>query len=510
MSCDTGGTVALWSSFQQQAKSLATRNAISSNSGEITFEELYVAADRFAVSLAEAGVREGDVVALAVPNSLSLVPAALALMRLSCVVGLVSPNYRASELGAIARGVRPHCFLVAAPLAKVLDRSVIGDGARVIDIPLVGDELKLVFSSIPGSQPMLAASDAERASRVPSDAALLKFTSGSTGIPKGIVWTAANVMAEAENVVATLELTPEDRSVAAIPIVHSYGFDLSVLPLLLAGCGLTLRDQFVPRRIVADLASEDTTVFLGVPSMYRLLLQTHLASIPDLSHIRYFLSGTAHLSADFIRAFHDRFGVPICQHYGSSETGAATNHVPSEVLAHPASVGLPMRNVQLAIIDEAGQPVPSGTEGEVVVKSGAVAQGYVMGQPEGRVVLRNGEFRTGDLGIIGEDGYVYVTGRKDELINVGGFNVSPHEVTQVLESFPAVREAAVIGVRDAIGGSVVYAAVSLDSFATEQEILTHCRQHLADYKVPRRIDIITELPRGPSGKIKLRPADMAP
>lgn len=509
MSRDAGTPPSLWSFFQQHTRSLVTRNAITMSSGELTFEELYSAADRFAASLEQEGVADGSIVALALPNSLSFVPAALALMRLSCVVGLVSPNYRASELGAIVQGVRPHCFLVADPLAKVLGQSTIGGGARAVDLPLVGDELKLVFSSIPGSQPTPAASDADRASRVPSGAALLKFTSGSTGIPKGIVWTAANVMTEAENVVTTLELTPDDRSVAAIPIVHSYGFDLGVLPLLLAGCGLTLRDQFVPRRIIADLASRDTTVFLGVPSMYRLLLQTRLASVPDLSHIRYFLSGTANLSADFIRAFHGRFGVPICQHYGSSETGAATNHVPSEVLAHPASVGLPMRNVELAIIDEAGQPVPSGTEGEVVVKSGAVAQGYIMGQPADRVVLKDGEFRTGDLGMIGEDGYLYVTGRRDEVINVGGFNVSPYEVTQVLERFPAVREAAVIGVRDAIGGSVVYAAVSLDSPATEQEILRHCQQYLADYKVPRRIDIMTELPRGPSGKVRLREADIA-
>jgi len=507
MTRDAGSSAALWSSFQQRTRSLATRGAISTNSGEITFEDLYAVSDRFAVSLTQAGVREGSVVALALPNSLSFVPAALALMRLSCVIGLVSPNYRASELKSITRGVRPHGFLIAAPLGEALDRSIVGDGARAVDLTLVGDELGLVFPSGPASPPSTV-SDTGSVSRVHPDAVLLKFTSGSTGIPKGIVWTAANVLAEAQNVVATLELTPDDRLVTAVPIVHSYGFDLGVLPLLLEGSQLVLRDQFVPRRVVADLSSKDTTVFLGVPSMYRLLLQTRMASKPDLSHLRYLLSGTAHLSADFINEFHDRFAVPICQHYGSSETGAATNHVPSEVLTRPGSVGLPMRNVELEIVDEAGRSLPAGKEGEVVVRSGAVSKGYIMGEPEGRAVLQDGAFWTGDLGIIDESGYLTVTGRKDQVINVGGLKVSPYEVAHVLESFPAVREAAVVGVTDTIGGSVVYAAVSLDSPATEQEILTYCRQHLADYKIPRRIDVMTELPRGPSGKIQLRAADI--
>jgi long-chain acyl-CoA synthetase len=213
------------------------------------------------------------------------------------------------------------------------------------------------------------------------------------------------------------------------------------------------------------------------------------------------------LNADVIWDFHGRFGIPICQHYGSSETGAATNHVPAEVLAHPDSVGLPVVNVNVHVVGEDGAPLAAGKEGEVVVRSEAVAKGYVMGKPPGEVTLKNGEFWTGDLGVADGQGYLTVTGRIDEIINVGGFKVSPGEVVRVLEKFPAIREAAVMGVEDAIGGSVVYAAVSLDAVATESEILAYCHAHLADYKIPRRIDILDELPRGHSGTIRLPPTD---
>jgi len=508
MSGHIDSAAALWDSFQAKTRSLSSKNAVSTVAGDITFEELYASAERFTAALGGAGFADGSVTALALPNSISFAPAVLALWRLAGVVGLVSPNYRESEFKAIVEGVRPQCILTTAALAQKLDKNVLGEGAKSASLSLLGDDLELVFPSTESPPVTSAAADPELVAPAEPGAALLKFTSGSTGTPKGIVLTARNVLAEAENVVATLGLTPADRLVAPVPMVHSYGFDLGILPMLMSGAGLILRDHFIPRRAVADLATKDVTVFVGVPSMYKLLMQTHLSSVPDLSHIRFLLSGTANLHADFVRAFNDRFGVPLCQHYGSSETGAATNHVPSEVLAHPDSVGLPVKNVTVAVVGDDQQPLPPGAEGEIVVRSDAVALGYIMGKPEGGIGLKNGEFRTGDLGVIDDDGYITVMGRKDDVINVGGLKVSPHEVTRVLEGFPAVREAAVVGVEDPIGGRVVYAAVSLDGPATEQEIITYCQRHLADYKVPRRIEIMDELPRGPSGKIKLRATDI--
>ena len=303
----------------------------------------------------------------------------------------------------------------------------------------------------------------------------------------------------------TLDLTPEDRIYAPVPIFHSYGFDLGVLAMLFSGAPLILEEIFVPRKILSRLTAPEVTVFLGVPSMYRFLLEAAPPDPPDLSRLRYALSCTAPLYPDLIAAFYEKFNVPICQHYGSSETGAATTHLPQAVLDHPASVGVAMKNVTVLIVDEQGRELPAGQKGEVVVRSEAVAGGYAMGPVAESSPFTDGAFRMGDIGHLDADGFLYLHGRKDALINVGGLKVSPDEVTMVLESCPAVREAAVIGVRDAMGEEIVYAAVALRSALSEKELLAFCSSRLANYKVPRRLDIFEKLPRGPSGKIKIDP-----
>ena len=168
-----------------------------------------------------------------------------------------------------------------------------------------------------------------------------------------------------------------------------------------------------------------------------------------------------------------------------------------------------MSNVAVDIVDEDGRSLRAGTEGEIVVTSRAVARGYVMGQPGGRSAFRKEScYWTGDRGTMDGDGFIYVRGRVDDLINVGGFKVSPSEVTRVLQSDARVREAAVVGVKDSMGEISVYAAVTLRETVTETELVSFCRARLADYKVPRRIRICDELPRGPSGKIRVRPEDV--
>jgi long-chain acyl-CoA synthetase len=496
----------LWRHFSEIKRAFGTRRAISTPQTDLTFEDLYKAAEELALRLGHAGARTGDIIALSLPNSLAFVPALLALVRLSAVVALVSPLYRERELRTIMEGVQPACLLLGPGLAERWLQAIEAERTETIALPGVG-ELVLAFPARPSStQPAGVGMEA----RLPGGdgAALIKFSSGSTGIPKGVVLTADNLLAEARNVVATLAVTGTDCIYAPVPIFHSYGFDLGVLPMLTAGAQLVLREAFVPRRVLADISQREVSLFLGVPSIYRTFVETPLAAVPDLSHIRYLLSCTAPLHPDLIAAFHEKFRMQICQHYGSSETGAATTHDPAQVLAHPTSVGLPMANVQLLILDEHGRELEAGEEGEVVVKSKVVAAGYLMGQPAGEPKFVEDTFRTGDIGCVDLDGFLYLKGRLDDVINVGGLKVSPSEVVQVLETFPAVREAAVVGVQDAAGEEFVYAVVTLKRGATEQEILQHCQGRLSVYKVPRRIQIREEMPRGPSGKIKLDPKDM--
>jgi long-chain acyl-CoA synthetase len=444
----------LWEELHARTGDLGGRTAVSAPGAEITFAELWKAADSLAAWFAAAGIIEGDIVGLSLSNSPRFLETFLALCRLDATVALLSPQYRPGELQALVDGVRPAW--------------------------IVGEAL-------------------EPASRRParSTDALLKFSSGSTAVPKGIALSASNVLAEVENVVSTLGLGPGDRVLAAVPLFHSYGFDLGVLPTLYAGSTLVLEDAFVPRRTLAALGA--VTVFLGVPAQYRSFLAARVDPAPDLSGVRWLLSCTAPLAPEVVTAFNDRFGAPICQHYGSSEAGAVTTHVPSEVLSRPASVGRPMKGVRVTV----AQP-----EGEVVVESVAVAEGYVVGAPPGPSPFRDGAFWTGDIGEIDEDGFLTILGRRDALINVGGLKVSPAEVAATLEGHPAVREAAVVGVPDGHGDEVPYAVVALSGRADERELVAFCGSALAEYKVPRRIEIRDELPRTAAGKVRLRLEDL--
>ena len=322
-------------------------------------------------------MREGGVAGLALGNS-PLFPAAfLALCRLDATVALLPPQYGRSELKAIADRVGLSSIVAEAE-----------GGPRIAAaIPIAS------ASTADGLRVLVPRVDARPVSR---DEVLLKFSSGSTAEPKGIALSADNLLAEAENVTTTLELGPGDRILSGVPLFHSYGFDLGVLPTLYSGTTLLLEDAFVPRRTLRRLAYR-VAAFLGVPAQYRAFLTTQLDKLPDLSEVRWLLSCTAPLAPETVTEFMDRFGAPICQHYGSSETGAVTTHLPSEVAARPASVGRPMSGVEVSLVED-GRPVPPGSEGEVVVTSGAVARGYALGAPDGPSPLGDGIFRTGDIG----------------------------------------------------------------------------------------------------------------
>jgi long-chain acyl-CoA synthetase len=479
---------ALWEAFHARTKGLGDRTAVSTSTEELSFDALWAEANRLASLFVRAGVVEGAVAALAVRNSPRFVTAILALCRLDACVALLSPQYGPGELSAVVTGTGTACIVTDADLA-----------------PGIAAAVPIARSSAVGGHEVLFPANVKGGPA--RSAALLKFSSGSTAEPKGIALSAANVIAEVENVTRTLGLGEGDRVLAGVSLFHSYGFDLGVLPTLHAGSTLAHEDVFVPRRTLAALTDPNIAAFLGVPAQYRAFLATRVDAPPDLSGVQWLLSCTAPLAPEVVTAFIDRFGVPICQHYGSSETGAVTTHVPSEVHRRPASVGRPMAGVRVTVADPDGSALPPGAEGEVVVESDAVAGGYVLGAPPGRSPFRAGSFWTSDLGLMDEDGFLTVLGRRDALINVGGLKVSPAEVAATLEAHPAVREAAVVGVPDGQGDEVPYAVVALSGPADESDLIAHCRAALADYKVPRRIEIRDELPRTAAGKVRLTPGD---
>jgi long-chain acyl-CoA synthetase len=478
----------LWTVFRSTAAKSPTQVAVETGEGDLTFAEVVESAERLATRFRFLGIEPGSVVHLALPNGPEFLPTFLALRSMDVVVGLVSARYRDAELRAVTARMPPHAFVTSSRMIGVLERAI--DVAKTHPVATGADESELEVAVL---------RDAPVDRTGVEGLALVKFTSGSSGAPKGVGLTEQNLLAEALNLVGTLGITATDRILAPVPVSHSYGFDLALLPVVLTGARAVLRRSFIPREVLRDLAHPETSVFLGVPSMYRILSETDPSAVPDLSHVRYMLSCTAPLLPSLVQQCYERLGVPVCQHYGSSETGAATNHRPADVLARPGSVGLALHGVEVRILDDRGLPLPPGQEGEIAISSRAVARGYVTDEPhhanEAFVPGQDGtvEYRTGDLGVIDEDGFVYWQGRGDMVINVGGLKVYPSEVVQVLERCPSVSEARVFSAHDHSGEEVVHAAVTIRQSTREQDILAFCRRHLADYKVPRVIEIVESM-----------------
>jgi long-chain acyl-CoA synthetase len=396
------------------------------------------------------------------------------------MAALVTRALGAAELGAVANGLAPAVLVTVAEDAARIAAAT-GGSASALAPPLA----------------LVSCVRREREADL-TGIALVKLSSGSTGAPKAIALTHANVAAEAANVTAALALRPGDRVVAPVSLTHSYGFDLAVLAVLASGATVEQRPAFSPRRTLADMA--DATVYLGVPAIYRVVADAPVADPPDLAGARYLLSCTAPLPATLIRKFATRFGAPVCQHYGSSETGGITLHSPEQVLERPDSVGRAIGGVRVHVTDDTG---------ELVVEGPAVADGYVLGGPDGPSPLVRGTFRTGDLAEIDADGFIRVHGRRDSVINVGGLKVSPQEVSETLERHPAVRQAAVVGVSDGRGHEIVTAAVVLAHPVPDSELIAHCGLELTEHKVPRRIVVLDELPVGPTGKVRLSAGELA-
>jgi long-chain acyl-CoA synthetase len=496
----------LWDEFRKHAVRGTDRVAIEADGQSLTYRQLWATSEEAAAILSQTGVRTGSVVGLLVPNSLAFVPLFLAACRLGAVTALLPAQLGALELRHILEGIPFHSLLTSAEQAEKLGGEPLIRELKNFSTPLLSAGLCQAFPCSVSTAELIHSSPAATSGGL-SAMSVYKFTSGSTGKPKGVALTAANVLAEAENIVATLALTAEDRIFAPVPLAHSYGFDLGVLALLASGARLVLHSAFVPRRALAEISS-GATIFLGVPSMYRAFLESRLETTPDLRNVRYLLSCTAPLNPETIAAFHEKFRAPICQHYGSSEAGAVSTHMPEEILKRPNSVGRAMKNVELRVVDDRGRPVPAGVEGHIVVRSAAVAQGYVLGAPAGPSPLGNGQVRMGDLGVLDAEGFLEVRGRSDSMINIGGLKVWPEEVARVLEDHPAVREAVVFGVPTANGECCVGAVVAIRDVgavfrplpALEADLIVFCQSRLASFKVPRKIEIRSELRRGPTGK----------
>ncbi|HVM68113.1 MAG TPA: AMP-binding protein [Acidimicrobiales bacterium] len=430
--------------------------------GPLAWGDLVGRSETVAGRLARLGVRRGDPVLCSAPPSVELVVAHLAALRMGAVVVPANTAYGPAELGHIVADARPAAAIIDAP-------------ARVPGLPAVTPAVEADDGPVPALDGALGA-----------DAALIGYTSGTTGRPKGAVLTHANLLAGARSVGVAWRWSPEDRLVLALPLFHAHGLAVGVHGTLVSGASAEVLARFEVDAVL-DAVDAGATLLFGVPTMWGRLAASPRADV--LRRLRLCISGSAPLSPAAFARVREVSGQEVVERYGMTETLMLTSN-PVDGERRAGTVGVPLPGVNVRLADD----------GEVLVRGPAVFGGY-LGQPPGAAFTADGMFRTGDVGEWDAAGYLRIVGRTKELIISGGFNVYPREVEDVLVAHPAVAEAAVVGLPSDEWGEEVVAAVVLASDVAPDALVAWCRDRLAHFKCPRRVRAVPALPRNAMGKI---------
>ncbi|MFC8386682.1 long-chain fatty acid--CoA ligase [Nocardia sp. NPDC057272] len=480
--------------LKDSAERFPARPAVRLDDQVLTYAEFDDLSSRVAGWLRERGYTPGDRVAIMLPNVIAFPVIYYGVLRAGLIVVPMNPLLKQRE-------VRHHLedagakllFAWHAALPEVASAVVTCEASAVTVTE--GKLAEIV------SWPALV----EVTERDDEDTAVILYTSGTTGAPKGAELTHANLRANAAVTADTLlEATPEDVIMGCLPLFHSFGQTAGLNVAVLCGAGITLIPRFDPVAVLKLIERDRVTIFEGVPTMYVGLLSAG-HDVADTSTMRACLSGGAALPVEVLRGFADTFGVQIFEGYGLSETSpvASFNRVAE---AKPGSIGTPIEGVQMRVVDSDGNDVELGEVGEIVIRGHNVMKGY-WNRPEATAeAIRDGWFYTGDMAKQDSDGYFAVVDRKKDLIIRGGFNVYPREIEEVLYEHPAVLEAAVIGVQHRTHGEEVAAVVALKagSTTTADQLREYVKARVAAYKYPRHVWFVEALPKGPTGKLLKR------
>lgn len=371
-------------------------------------------------------------------------------------------------------------------------------------------EVRKVFLDRLGLRSKVLLEHLRRGPRVPSvdpeQVAVILYTSGTWGEPKGVCLTHRNLAHNAQACIAHARMSPDQRFLGVLPLFHSFGLTTMMLCPISLGATAYYLPRFQPAQVVQTIGGQSISIFLGIASMFGALLRVKQACAKDFASLKLAISGGEPLARTVYDGFLDRFECPIQEGYGLTETSPVVS-INMPWCHRPGTVGKLLPQLQACCVDADDTPLPADEPGEVWIRGPSVMQGYFR-QPEqtAEVLTSDGWLRTGDMGQLDEDGFLQITGRKKEMIIVGGMNVYPAGIEQVLQEHPCVSEAAVIAVADGSRGEVPVAFVILNQgdHCDGQSLREFCRQRMAGYKVPRQVHLAAELPRGPTGKILKR------
>jgi oxalate---CoA ligase len=462
----------------------------------VTYAKLREQVEACADALAEAGVRRGDRVALVLPNGLESIVLFLAAASAGSAAPL-NPAYKESEFRFYLEDTGARALVVPRGRAETARKAL-------------PEKTVLVEASVDESGQVTLESSARGSSRShnapgPDDEALVLHTSGTTSRPKQVSLRQRNLAFSAENIARTYKLMPMDVAMCVMPLFHIHGLMASTMATFYSGGTVVVPPAFDALTFWPVVAEHRATWYSAVPTMHQMLLLRNRGERPVGSeYLRFIRSSSSALSSETMNQLESRFGAPVLEAYGMTEAShqMASNPLPPGE-RRPGSVGK-ATGIEIGVMDEAGSLLATATQGEVVIHGQSVIDGYVNNPEANEKSFTGGWFRTGDQGVLDTGGYLSLVGRLKEMINRGGEKIAPREIDDVLLQHPAVAEAVAFGLPHSGWGEEVAAAVVLKGDATEKELVAFARERLADHKVPRKLFVVEQIPRTPTGKIQRR------
>jgi len=476
--------------------------AIAYDATTFTYQQLNEAVDKLAASLFQLGLRRGDRLALMLPNLPQFVIAYFALLKLGVWIIPLNVMFKEAEIRYILEDSEAKGFIGWDLFAQTLLKAATNLDRCSLHI-LLGENI------LPGCfelAQLISAGEAAALEPIPTDEiAVVFYTAGTTGHPKGAMLSHENLLASIQGCRQALLVRPEDRVLAVLPLFHSFGQIVGMHVPLTSGAVIIMHSKFDAAAIADSLQNDRVTIFPGVPGMFEQLLQLNPAK-EKLATVKFCVASGAPLTESLQDEMNRRFGVPILAGYGLSECSPlAAVQQPHGLLRH-GSVGIPLPGLEIRILDDSGKALRPNEVGEIAISGNAVMRGYLNRSEATKDVLRDGWMMTGDVGYLDADGYLTIVERKKDLILKAGFNVYPREVEKFINAHPKVEECAVIGVPDKHSGEEAKAYVVLrqGQHSSKEEIINYCREKMAAYKCPKHIEFCGSLPRGATGKVLKR------
>ncbi len=509
------GVLNLVEHVRQQALKQPEKTAYYFMDKATSYGELEQSIGRFASSLQHMGIGKGDHVALLLGNTPHFIISLYATMRIGATAIPINPIYTPDEISYIIKNGDVKAVIALDMLLPLVElgmkafpdvktyivcetTSDIGEKYAALS-DAVREKTKLFMQVL-----QQAPSVAEPVAIHEDDTAVILYTSGTTGHPKGAMLTHKNLYSNARDVGKYLDIRTTDRAITTLPMFHVFALTVVVNAPLIKGATLLIIPRFSPGEVFKIASDYKATVFAGVPTMYNFLYQFEEGDPKAFETVRLAVSGGASLPVSLLHNFEEKFNVRVSEGYGLSEASPVTCFNPLDRERKAGSIGQSISNVENKVVDENGEEVPVGEVGELIVRGPNVMKGYYKLPEETANAIRDGWLYTGDLARKDEDGYFYIVDRKKDMIIVGGYNVYPREVEEILYAHPNVVEAAVIGAPDPDFGEAVHAYVVLKEPMDTTALQAYCAEHIVKYKVPKVIEIIDELPKNTTGKILRR------